>query len=326
MADNKARILHLLHFLEQYTDEDNGVTLERISDYLAGIGIKVERKTLYNDIGILKNCGYDILCEKDKQFTYRLLSRTFELAELKLLADTVSASRFITNKKSRELVKKLESLTSSFKAKELHRQTSVVNVTKTENERIYYSIDAIHRAIEENRRLTFKYFDYDVHRQKVLRHGGELYEVDPISLVYCDENYYLVAFSIKNKDKRNYRIDCMEMVTVAEQERELDDEYLNVSQTELTGMQFSMYGGNRYTVEMSFDNSLVRNVNDRFGSSVSFIPDGKCFTVVTDVEVSRTFFSWIFQFGGKAKIVSPPDVIEQYHKMLAESLDSLDEK
>ena len=205
-ANQKLKLIYLLRFLEEKSDEEHPVRLQDMLEELKRYSVSAERKTIYSDLEALREAGYDI---QQAGGAYWLAERRFELAELKLLVDSVQASRFITRKKSGELIGKLEALTSVGEARQLQRQVYVLNRVKTMNESIYYNVDGIHAAIAHGNQIRFRYFDYDVRKEKVYRRGGGAYQVSPFALTWAEENYYLVAYSSEAKQLRHYRVDRM---------------------------------------------------------------------------------------------------------------------
>ena len=317
-SDTKIKLMHILELLQTETDQDHGVTMERILDYLKDKKIVTERKSVYSDLGLLRQMGYDIIKEQDgRSCKYKLISRDFELAELKLLADAVTSSKFITRKKSLQLVEKLSHEASRYQAGQLKRQVFVEKRVKTMNESIYYSIDAIHSAILEDRKLSFKYFDYSVDKKRIYRRNGEEYIVTPVALLYADDNYYLAAYTKERNTVHNYRVDRMVSVTVTEIPRDKNEVIEAFDPGEYIKMQFSMFGGIRQKVDMMFDNSLVNVVIDRFGSDTVLYPaDKDRFVVHLDVELSPAFFSWVFMFGNKVRILGPDEVVSAFSSMV----------
>lgn len=302
------------------TDEDNTITLNEMIAELEKYGITAERKSIYDDIESLRQYGIDITTRKTKTTDYFVANRLFEMPELKLLVDAVQCSKFITHKKSNELIKKIESFASVHQAMQLQRQVYVANRTKTLNESIYYNVDKLHLAIAENRQVSFKYFEYTVNKEKKFRKNGEKYITSPYALSWDDENYYLITYSEKYGDFTHYRVDKMADIEINEQARVKlpDGEHFNIA--EYSKKVFNMFGGEEETVKIQFDNSLVNVVIDRYGKDITIErADENNFIVRIKVAVSSTFFAWIFQFGEKVKILSPECVVEKY----AESLNKL---
>ena len=328
-SNQKLKLLYLLKMLEEKTDEENTMSINEMIAELDRYGISAERKSIYDDLEALKHYGLDIASRKSKTTEYFVASRLFELPELKLLVDAVQCSKFVTHKKSDQLIKKIESLASRNQALSLHRQVYVSNRVKTINESIYYNVDSLHSAIAENKQVTFKYFDYDIKKEKVYRKNGDRYTVSPYGLSWDDENYYLVTFSHKYKDFTHYRVDRMSDIELCDSARDPlpDNEQFNIA--DYSKKVFNMFGGEEVTVKLKFDNSLVNAVVDRFGKEIMIGKlDEDSFSIWIKVAVSSTFFAWLSQFGSKVKVLSPDTVIDQYKGHLSEILNQykLDEE
>lgn len=303
--------------LEQ-TDENHHITMSEIINQLALYGISAARKALYEDIEALRTFGLDIKQLKGNTSGYFVASREFELPELKLLADAVTSSRFLTEKKSNELLKKIEGLASKYEAKQIQRQVFVTNRVKAMNERIYINVDTIQRAISEGKKISFKYFDYGLDKKKKYRDG--LRVCSPYALSWDDERYYLIAYYEKYQKITNFRIDRMEAVNVLEELSEPKPDDFNVA--EYMNSSFSMFSGESEEVKLRFDNSLINAVIDRFGKDIPVIPDGDDhFTVRVTVKAEPPFFAWLFQFGKKAEIAEPIELKEKYKAQLEDVLN-----
>lgn len=306
------KILLLRQLLLDRTGPECGVTMAEILSYLSQNGIEAERKSIYADLELLRASGMDIGLERcGKRREYRVLSRTFDTVELKLLTDAVAASRFITRKKSGELIEKLRSLTSESERRMLRRQVYVDGRIKSMNETIYYSTDAISEAIEAGRMIRFRYYDYTPEKKRVARRG--VYIVAPLGLVVCSENYYLCAYSEVHADIRNYRVDRMGGVEVLDRKRPDLPEVRDFDLVSYRERQFSMFGGEQRDVTIEFDDALANVAVDYFGPDVPIRPrgDGR-FTVTRRIEVSPAFFGWLFQFGTRCRLLAPADVAAQY--------------
>ncbi|PKM67298.1 MAG: WYL domain-containing protein [Firmicutes bacterium HGW-Firmicutes-2] len=318
-SNQKLKLLYLLKMLNEKTDENNTMTINDMIAELERYGITAERKSIYDDLEALRHYGLDIAMQKTKTTDYYVASRVFELPELKLLVDAVQCSKFVTHKKSNELIKKIESLASRKQAQSLQRQVFVTNRVKTINESIYYNIDSLHLAIAQNKKVTFKYFDYDIRKEKVFRKNGGKYTVSPYGLSWDDENYYLITFSTKYDGFTHYRVDRMTNIDLIEEERDplSDKEHFDIA--EYTKKVFNMFNGDEVMVNLQLDNSLVNAVVDRFGKDIQIGKvDDDNFNIWIKVAVSSTFFAWISQFGNKVKILSPESVVEKYISHLKE--------
>lgn len=311
-ANQKLKLLYLMRYLLRNSDENHPVTVRQMGEYLRGQGISAERKSLYDDIEALQQFGLDIIQVKDGNFYgYYVGSRDFELPELKLLVDSVQSSKFITHKKTRSLIEKIERLGSVHEADQLRRQVFVANRIKTMNESIYYNVDEIHNGISKNRKIRFLYFEYNVAKERQYRHGGAYYVVSPFAMTWDDENYYLVAYDSEAGIIKHYRVDKMEKISTLDEERDGQEVYQALDMAVYTRKTFGMFTGEEIKVQMRFENHLVGAVLDRLGSEVFIVPDGPAhFTVRTDVVVSPQFFAWVLGFGPQAQIVGPAHVVE----------------
>jgi len=320
--NQKMKALYLMKILEERTDEDHTLTISELIGALSEYGVVAERKSIYSDMEMLRHYGLDIEMRKSKKVGYYIASRRFELPELKLLVDAVQSSRFITQKKSNALIKKISMLTSNHQARELNRQVFTVGRLKTRNESIYYNIDAIHTAINSGRKIDFKYFDYDLKKERSYRKSGKVYSLTPLALCWNDDKYYLVCYSAKYDSFVNFRVDRMSDVSISDENADkVDKKRFNVS--EHIKHSFGMYSGEVVRVKLRFDNSLVNTVLDRFGADTSLYKCGdNCFEVNVEISESPVLFSWIAQFGSKAEILAPErlrkamrDLVEELNAM-----------
>lgn len=306
-ARQKLKLLYLYDILLNSSDEAHPLTTGDIIERLSAVNITAERKTIYDDIEQLRLYGADICTVKSKSFGYYIGARTFELPELKLLVDAVSSSKFITHKKSMELIGKIETLAGDYGKSSLQRQVYMTNRVKTLNEQIYYNVDIIHDAIGSNKKIRFKYFEWGTDKKKHYRKDGGTYTESPVALMWDDENYYLICYKEKYESFTHYRVDKMEKIALDESERVCPPEKFDLSA--YTKSVFGMFGGEDAYVKVRFDNSLVNPVIDRFGIEVPIIADGENhFIANISVKASRNFYAWIFSFGDKAEILSPESV------------------
>ncbi len=320
--NQKLKLLYLLRFLMQNSDEAHPVGMAQIIEELANNGISAERKSIYDDIESLRLFGVDIIQLKGKNGGYYIGERDFELPELKLLVDSVQSSKFITQDKTYKLIKKIEGLASVYDGQLLQRQVFVTNRVKSMNESIYYAVDVISDAITRNRKIRYQYFEYTVSKERRLRHNGEFYLVSPFALIWDDENYYMLAWDSSAQKMKHYRVDKMQKVTLSDDEREGIDEFEKFDMSAYSKTVFGMFGGTEQKVKLRFANHLVGAVLDRFGRETTVIPDGDGhFTVTLSVVVSPQFFGWVFGFGSDVEILSPEDVREEMKKHLKEICD-----
>lgn len=324
LSHQKLKLFYLMKILLEKTDEEHTITVPEMIAELGKLGISAERKSVYDDLEYLKLFGLDVCSRKTRTHDYFIGSREFELPELKLLVDSVQSSKFITHKKSMELISKIEKLTSEANAKKLHRQVFVTNRVKTVNETIYYNVDKIHDAIAANKQITFKYYDLDVNRKKVYRKNGERYTESPVALTWDDENYYLITYKEKYDDYAHYRVDKMESIEITEEDRVLSEEPFDLSAYSKT--TFAMFGGEETEVSIKFENDLVGVVFDRFGTDVRIVKaDEDHFICTVKVAVSPHFLSWIVSFGRRAKIMSPDYVVDEMYALIRESLENYED-
>lgn len=311
-SNQKLKLIYLMKILLERTDETHSITMPEIIDALAAYDISAERKSLYNDIETLRVYGLDIIgTQENRNYTYHIGNRQFELAELKLLVDSVQSAKFITAKKSNELIKKIEGLASKYEASQLHRQVFVAGRVKTMNESIYYNVDRIHTAIAENSRITFQYFQWNVDKKIELRHDGALYEVSPWSLSWDDENYYLIAYDSSEKIIKHFRVDKMLYIKSNGKRREGKQEFKSFDMAAYARKMFGMYGGKEEKVRIECDNSFAGVMIDRFGKDVSMLRlDDEHFVVNVEVAVSRQFLAWIIGLGEGVTLTGPDNVVE----------------
>lgn len=312
-SNQRLKILYLYKILCEMTDEEHYIIMPEIINQLALYGISAARKALYEDIEALKTFGLDIVSLKGGTSGYYVASREFELPELKLLADAVCSSRFLTEKKSNELLKKIEKLSSVHEAKQIHRQVYVSNRVKSMNERIYINVDVIHRAIAAGKQISFKYFDYGLDKKKKYRSG--LRVCSPYALSWDDERYYLIAYYKKYDSISNFRVDRMESIEILDEPIVPKPKNFNVA--EYMNSTFSMFSGTPCDVKLRFKNNLVNIVIDRFGKDVFIVPDGdEHFIVRVTVRAEQPFLAWLFMFGTNAEILAPQELRNKYKNQL----------
>ena len=314
-ANQKKKLLLLVKIFSEYSDSENLLTMNDLITHLSRCGISAERKSIYQDIEALRELGYDIITVKGKNCGYYLGSRVFELPEIKLLIDAVCASKFITQKKSRELVKKLSEFASVSQRKNLKREVFVSDRVKNSNEKIYYAVDIIHEAISENRNITFNYYMWNEKKEKVYRHGGKRYNVSPYLLVWDDENYYLAAYDCDASEIRHYRVDKMDCVKISDEKRSGKEAFDGYDVSQYTRSRFGMFSGEPENVTLLCENSFANIIIDKFGKDPVFISEGDRFRVTVKVAVSPVFLGWIFGFGGKIKIVAPDSAVREFEKL-----------
>lgn len=320
-SHQKQKLLYVREYLLENTDEEHGVTMNELVEMLDKQGIKAERKSIYDDLEVLRNFGLDICAEKSRTVKYFIGGRDFQVSELKLLVDAIQSSKFITEKKSLELITKLERLAGKHAAKELHNQVIISRRVKTANETIYYNVDRLHDAINHNRAVSFYYnqwvFNPGSARKIQLerRHGGALYNVSPWELCWDDENYYLIGYDEASRQIRHYRVDKMERIELTERERKGVEEASMIDPVSYSKSTFSMFAGEPVEVTLSVKRGLVGVIADRFGTDVFTTTDEQNennFIVKTTVNLSDQFFGWLCALGDGAKIISPENAVSRF--------------
>lgn len=322
-ANQKLKCLYLRQFLLENTDEAHPVTVSQMIDYLARHDIAAERKSIYDDIDGLRSYGLDIEYRKAQDGGYFIANREFQLPELKLLVDAVQSSKFLSLRKSNELIAKLEKLASRHEAQALRRQVYVTHRIKNMNESIYYNVDALHSAIAACSRITFRYFDWDMNGKKKYRHEGKRYRISPWALLWDDENYYLVGYDAEHAERRHYRVDKMESITQTGEERLGKELFAGFDPAAYSRKVFGMYGGEPQKVTLRFESSMSNIVFDRFGRELILTPDREGgFTVTVEVVPSPQFFAWLTGLGAPVKILSPQPIVQQFCDYLQSVLDA----
>ena len=316
---SKIKLLKIWEILKQDSDENNPLTTNQIIDRLAASGIVCDRRTLYQDITALNSYGYEVVCKKGQHSNgYYVLDRNFDVPELRILIDAVQAASFISPKKTEELTDKIATLGGSNRAEILKRNIVEFNTTKHSNESIYYSINAIEDGILSERKISFRYFYLDRSGERQLRKDGERYVVNPVAMVFANDNYYLVCYHDKHKNTASYRIDRMLDVQVTDEpvNRNAHPKSLNVS--EHRKQAFSMFGGKSVQVRFEADPDLLDVIYDKFGEKAVIISCGDDRIQFTaTVQLSPVFFGWCCTFGDRLKIIFPKEVVEGMKKHIS---------
>lgn len=325
--NQRLKLLYLRKILLEQTDEDHPITVARMIAELEKAGIHAQRKSIYADLADLRRFGMDIVSRRSRTMEYFAANRTFELPELKLLADAVACSKFLTEKKSGQLIAKISGLASGPQAAALRRQVFVCGRVKTQNEKIYYNVDTIHQAIAQGRAVSFRYFAYCVdwdapqHWTKRYRRGGETHVAFPYTLAWTNENYYMTAYYEKYGGISNFRVDKMEDVTVLDEAAGPRPGSVRFDPAVYSKEAFGMFSGWVERMTLRFDDSLIGVVLDRFGGEIEIRrAAGGGFLVTVDAIAGPTLLGWLFGFGEKAKIVAPKGLAEQFCSLARESL------
>ncbi len=316
----KMKLLYIARILNEETDQNHPVTVAELISALEKAGISAERKSVYDDLESLRLFGMDIVSVRGRTTGYYVASRAFELPELKLLVDTVQSSKFITEKKTLSLISKIESLASRHEAGLLSRQVYVRNRVKSMNESVYYNVDEISSAINGDRVILFKYFEYTVALRRRLRREGADYEISPFALISDDENYYMLGFDAEAGLMKHFRVDKMLDIRHLDLPRRGKEVFSEIDMSAYSKSVFGMFGGRTENVRLRFSNHLAGAVIDRFGRDAVLVPDGsEKFTVTVSAVISQQFFGWVFGFGTDAEILSPGSVREEMKQKLSET-------
>ncbi len=318
-SDNqKLKLLYILQILKEETDEFHPISTKELIHKLMQQEIKAERKSIYSDIEYLRSFGYEIGFDNSRsEGGYYLSEREFELPELKILVDMVQASRFLTTKKSRELIKKLENFAGRHDADQLRRTIYVTNRVKAENETVYYGVDQIHNAIGKDHSITFQYAQYTMDKKLTLKKDGKRYEVSPYYLAWNNENYYLIGYDELNQSIRHYRVDRMRHILMTNQERLGRELFQNFDVAEYTNAAFGMFGGEKKKISLLCENDLIGVVIDRFGKNVMIHKeDDLHFSVTAKVVTSNQFYGWLAGLGQRARIIAPKTEAMEYLKYI----------
>ena len=317
-TNQKLKLYYLSRIMLEKTDEDHMITMAEIKKELEKYEVTADRKSLYDDLEALKVLGIEVKGEKaGHNYYYHVSNKQFEIAELKLLVDAIQSSKFITEKKSNELIKKMTSMASHYEAEQLKRQVFVQGRVKTMNESIYYLVDDVHRAIAENKQISFDYMKWN-EEKKMVRRKDEPYVVSPWALTWDDENYYLIAYDAAEDKIKHFRVDKLKGVEVLKEKRAGKAKFKEFNLAKYATMSFGMFGGDPTWVKIAFENNLVGVFIDRFGRGISIHPSEKegWLEITVEVALSDQFFGWIFALGSGVKIISPAEVVEKFKKEL----------
>lgn len=325
-TNQKFKFTYLMKIMLEKTDDEHSLTMPQIMEELEKYDVTAERKSIYTDFqDMTEKFGVEIIKEQiGRETYYHVGAREFELAEVKLLIDAIQSSKFITQTKSRELITKIKSFVSEHQAKQLQRQVYINDRVKTMNESVYYNVDDIHTAINQNKKIRFKYFKWDINKKLVPRHNGDWFIVSPWALTWDDENYYMVAFDDLDSKIKHYRVDKMMHISIDEEKRSGKEVFRNFDMAENSKATFGMYQGQKAKVKIQFANYMCGVFIDRFGKDISFRPiDDEHSELHVDVNVSPQFFGWIFSLGKDVKVTGPSEVVEQMKVFAREFLENM---
>ncbi len=326
-TNQKFKFTYLMKIMEAKTDDEHELTMPQIMEELDKYEVSAERKSIYADFADMDKFGVEIIKEqRGRETFYHVGARKFELAEVKLLVDAVESSKFITRNKSRELIRKLKSFVSEYQGETLQRQVFIDDRVKAMNESVFYNVDGVYSAINENKKIKFKYYKWDISKELVPRKNDEWFVVSPWALTWMDENYYMVAFDEWDGNIKSYRIDKMKRISKTDEKRAGKNEFKAFDMAKLSKSTFSMYGGPKKRVRIQLDNSMCGVFLDRFGKDdITFLPIGEGrseFSV--EVNVSPQFFAWIFGLGTGVKVVGPDDVVKEMKEYAKAFLNNMD--
>lgn len=314
---HKIKLLALWNILCENTDENHALNTDEIIELLALRNINVSRKTLVQDIATLCDNGYEVLSYKKKYHYYYVVNRSLETAEVVMLADVINASKLSVAKK-KALVGRLAGILCHHQAESISQHIVALDKSRDGSSSFIYNVDAIERAINNNKQISFLYFNYDEKHKKVYRKNGNRYVVSPAFMVWNKDNYYLLCFSMGHDNIVTYRLDKMESVKVEEFERELHPEYEFFNTEEYRKQVFSMFGGERQNITLLFTANILSDMFDSFGDDLRITKaNNEAYSVDVTVQVSKTFFAWIVGTQGKVKIKSPQKVIDEFNEFVA---------
>ena len=311
--NQKLKMLYLVKILSEETDDEHSLTTQDIITKLAKYDVNAERKALYRDFEELKAFGLDIISEQiGRNVYYHLGHRDFELPELKLLVDSVQSAKFITEKKSKDLIKKLEALVSKYEAKHLQRQVVISGRVKTMNESVYYNVDAIHEAISSDKQIRFQYFQWTVKKKMELRKDGAWYVLSPWGLMWDDEYYYMLAYDAEDEMIKHYRVGKMLNIDIVDCKREGQEAFKSFDMPRYSKSLFGMFSGEQTSVTLEGTNDMAGVLIDRFGKDIMLHPiDEEHFSAIVEVAISKQFLGWVIALGENIKITAPKAVVEQ---------------
>lgn len=318
----KIKLLKLLELLRQETDEQHPMTTNEICRRLNAMNISCDRRTLATDVQTLNEQGYEVQsCQVSKAKGYYIADRSFNIPELKVLIDAVEASHLLTESKTQELIDKIAALAGSNQAEVLKSSIVRFNATKPTNEYIYYIVQTLEKAIREKKKVTIHYFHLNEHKEKVYRSENGIHSVEPIALVYNNDRYYLTCYNPKADRNYNYRLDRIEKIEILDEKISKNAVIRSRSVAKYTAQVFKMYGGKAEKITLQFDSQMIDYIYEKFGLDTKIRSCGDDqFTAKIEVQLSPTFYAWVFQFTGKMRIIAPEWVCDEYMEMLKKAI------
>lgn len=310
---NRIRLLRIWEILNRETDEEHPMGTETLRQKLLEGGIDVHRSTLYEDIKLLNESGYEIMTRRGRSNQYYVMDRKFSNPEVHILMDAVQAASFITEKKTVELVDKIAHLAGSQKAIVLKKNIVQFNTTKSNNENIYYSVSEIVTAINNRQKILFRYFDYDNNHNRVYRRDGHRYAVSPFATIFSDGHYYLVIYDDRHNKMVHYRIDRMENVTLLNELAVMPPEEMAFDVGSYKKQLFGMFSGESTNVTIEMSKHLIDVIFDLFGEKTNILSVGEGkIRFSAEVQISDLFFGWCCSFGENLKIIAPQNVLTDF--------------
>lgn len=326
-TNQKFKFTYLMQVMLEKTDDEHSLTLNEILEELEKYDVTAERKSIYTDFQDMEKFGIEIIKEQiGRETYYHVGARDFELAEVKLLIDAIQCAKFITERKSRDLIKKIKGFVSEYQANQIQRQVFVHGRIKTMNESIYYSVDEIHNAIEHNKKIRFRYFSWQPDKSQYILNKGDWFTVSPWALTWDDEYYYMVAYDDFSKTVKHYRVDKMLKPHAIDQKRDGAEQFKDLDMAAYSKATFGMYGGEKKRVKLHMHNSMCGVFIDRFGKDITFRPlDEKHSELNVEVFISPQFYGWIFGLGKHVQLVGPDEAVAEMKEMMdgiREKMDS----
>ena len=322
-SDQKRRLFLMNSILLAETDENHSLTVYDLKSHLEVYGINVDRRTICGDIEDLITLGTDIVKEKDgKKDAYKVVQREFETAELKTMVDAVQASRFLTEKKSGELIRKISALTSVYEARKLRREVIIQGRDKYANEQVYYNVDRIHEALSLGRRICFEYYTWDVSRCLKLK---GTYELSPWALIWSDEKYYVVGYDSMKRSRKHFRVDKMKKIVLSKAYRDGGFLFTREYLAKYTQRYFGMFDGDEKKIGLLIRSDKIGILFDHFGTGIPIWQEDDPDWVETEVRVvvSGQFFGWLHSLGDSIRLIRPEEVVEEYRDRLEKAIRDL---
>ncbi len=314
-TEQKVKLLVLYDILCRMTDENHALNSDELIDELAKNNISVSRKVLPLDIALLNEYGYEVLSYKKKYHYYYVVNRRFDTAEIAMLADVVKASKLNAEQKN-TLIKKLSEMVGSYQAENISKNIITYSNPKRSNKRLMYSVDAIDKAINERKKISFLYYSLNAKKEKVYRKDGGRYVTNPLVMVWNKDNYYLITYPDKHEGVTTYRIDRMEDVKIEETPIVEKKEFINFDIEKYRAQAFSMFGGEVQNVELQFNSEMLDDIYDKFGEDIEIKAIEDIYRICVPIQVSPTFFAWVVGSRGKVRIISPQTVCEQFNEFV----------